>query len=142
MFLSVKTKRNSEPQPFPFPVSVGSLPHSAGGPPFPYSFFHHLFTHRNPSHCLLISLSRFCSIQALSLLKQHLCSNAVSILLPDHLSLLPPSVCFLFVFEFTQEILSMSCSWYFWLTFWCRSGVRKQIKYLSNSLLSSVTHGW
>lgn len=88
---------------------VSHLPHSATGLHFPTSLFCYLCTDRNPSCCLAF----------LNQIQFHLglglpncisaCSGSVSVLLPGCLSLLPPSVCSLFVLKFCQDHLVHPC---------------------------------
>lgn len=118
MVLPVKTKRNSEPQTFPCPVSAGSLPHSAVGPHFLYSSFYHLCTHRKPSQLLMMSLYRLFSIWISA---QMLPLYSSQIICPCFHFLYTSFLCWVCSGDPSSSI---NTSWYFWLTFWCRSGLR------------------
>lgn len=122
MVLSVKTKRNSEPQPFPCQVPCLTQQWAHIFPILPFITYVHIE----------ILLSVFWCPWSDSVKSgrcpswQHLCLKAASILFPDHLSLLPPSICFFFCVWVCSgdPSSSINSSWHFWLTFWCRSGLR------------------
>lgn len=88
-----------------YPVSPGPLPHSAAALHFPWFFFCSSCTYSSPFCGLLHPLPDVAPGGFLALLTlASACWDSASIFLTDSLSLLPPSVYFLSVFQFCQEL--------------------------------------